>query len=330
VRLRWIISPSLAAIVACGSRSALLVPLEEQAGAPDAGGGRGSYDFKDDGGAGSVANPQASPEDAASQKPDGLPFVYLISEQDELLTFYPPSMTFTTIGTITCPVLHSFVPWSMAIDRSGTAYVLFASTTSYPSASRLFLVNTGSASCQSTAFAGAPSWFDPMFTLAYVKNDVGDGETLYAAAGNGNPFFTAACMADPGTRLATIDTTTFAISLVGTVRPSRCSPNLTGTSAGGLFGFYATTGTESAIGQIDKRTAQLTHESLFEGIPLWGPGGGGAWALAFWGGDFYIFTLPYATSRSVVTRFRPSDGSLVKVGNAPQVIVAASASTRAP
>ena len=62
----------------------------------------------------------------------------------------------------------------------------------------------------------------------------------------------------------------------------------------------------SAIVQIDKATAQVTNSSTLADVPQ-----GQGWAFAFWGGDFYTFTAP--GSASVVTRFRPSDGSIVQV-----------------
>jgi len=61
-----------------------------------------------------------------------------------------------------------------------------------------------------------------------------------------------------------------------------------------------------------------------------GPSGGGSWAFAFWGGDFYTFTAQDLNAGSVVTRFRPSDGSIVQVGHTAESIVGAGVSTCAP
>jgi hypothetical protein len=54
----------------------------------------------------------------------GATLVYLISNDSTLASFYPPTATFTTIGRIACPTTSS--PNSMAVDRSGTAYVGFS------------------------------------------------------------------------------------------------------------------------------------------------------------------------------------------------------------
>ncbi|MGH7281076.1 MAG: hypothetical protein ACRELY_06100, partial [Polyangiaceae bacterium] len=53
----------------------------------------------------------------------------------------------------------------------------------------------------------------------------------------------------------------------------------------------------------------------------------GGWAFGFWGGDFYTFT---GGGPSTVTRFRPSDKSIVQVATYPSEIVGAGVSTCAP
>jgi hypothetical protein len=56
---------------------------------------------------------------------------------------------------------------------------------------------------------------------------------------------------------------------------------------------------------------------------------GSAWAFAFWGGDFWLFTAPGVASR--VDRYRPSDGSTVTMkSNVGFNIVGAGVSTCAP
>jgi hypothetical protein len=66
----------------------------------------------------------------------------------------------------------------------------------------------------------------------------------------------------------------------------------------------------------------VTLPSVFEGT---------GWAFGFWGGDFYTFTAPDGTT-SVITRYRPSDQSIVVVGMAPfgVQLVGAGVSTCAP
>lgn len=230
----------------------------------------------------------------------GATLVYLISADSTLLSFYPPTATFTTIGQINCSTNPS--PYSMAVDRSGTAYVVFDS-------GDLFRVSTATAECEPTPFLVGRFTFG--FGMGFSGNSDGT-ETLYVASGYGQ-----------GTsRLATIDTTTYALEGVGTFTPSIFAPELTGTGAGDLFAFYEV-GAGSAIGQIDKTSAHVTAQSMLPGTAQ-----GMGYAFAFWGGDFYLFTAP--SNETLVTRFRPNDGSIVQVATTPHVIVGAGVSTCAP
>src|SRR6185312_9417200 len=43
----------------------------------------------------------------------GISYIYLISSENELLRFYPPDLSITTIGTINCP--SDSQPFSMAV-----------------------------------------------------------------------------------------------------------------------------------------------------------------------------------------------------------------------
>ncbi len=92
--------------------------------------------------------------------------------------------------------------------------------------------------------------------------------------------------------------------------------------AGDLVAFYATT-TGSAIAQIDTSTAQSIGQTTLPGVYQ-----NGSYAFAVWGGDFYTFTGDPAGT--VVTRFRPTDGSIVQVAQIADVIVGAGVSTCAP
>src|SRR5439155_2209189 len=56
----------------------------------------------------------------------GSTYIYLFTEANELLAFYPPSAAIHTVGTIDCPLIDpSSTPFSMAVDRSGLAHVLY-------------------------------------------------------------------------------------------------------------------------------------------------------------------------------------------------------------
>jgi hypothetical protein len=232
--------------------------------------------------------------------------VYVITLNYTLMSFYPPTATFTTIGQIVCP--SSSTPFSMAIDRAGIAYIVFQD-------GELFRVSTATAACVPTPFVAGQHGFAHAFGMGFSHDAVGMGETLYVASGSDTG-------ASGPPELATIDTKTFALEIVGPFNPTIDNAELTGTGAGDLFGFYATS-TGSGIAQIDKANAQVFAES-----PLPGVNQGSGWAFAFWGGDFYTFTAP--SGGTVVTRFRPSDGSIVPVAQIGDTVVGAGVSTCAP
>ncbi len=209
-------------------------------------------------------------------------------------------------------------PFSMAVDRTGIAYVLYSD-------GELFRVSTATAACEATGFEIGQSGFAATFGMGFSQDSTGGGETLYVASGVG--------ATQP--QLATINPQTFALRVIGALQPAIRSAELTGTGAGDLFAFYSTDGAalcstncpDSAIGQIDKATGEVTAQSVLLGIPQAGPNGG-AWAFAFWGGDFYTFTAP--SSGTIVHRFDPSDGSIVTVAQRSDLIVGAGVSTCAP
>jgi hypothetical protein len=160
--------------------------------------------------------------------------------------------------------------------------------------------------------------------MGFSRNAVGDGETLYVASGDTSGQLGII------PQLATIDTASLTLQIVGPILnlPMGAAAELTGTGAGDLFGFYqyyrpGVMG--GAIGQIDKRTARIFGQAV---LPMADPGNG--WAFAFWGGNFYVFTDPSNNDKSAVTRFDPSDGSVVEVAQLNETIVGAGVSTCAP
>jgi hypothetical protein len=315
-RRRLLFASVVVFVAACGSRTGLLLPLPEEDG--------GSPDAKSD----VIHRPDAMPEEDAGEE-DALPpldvrppidvivpsdcpdagstFIYVITESNNLYSFYPPDATFTKVGTIDCPAPPGDEPFSMAVDRKGIAYIVFD-----PSG-QLFRVSTATAACEPTGFVSGQGGFSTTFGMGFAQNDDDGGETLYVAG-------------DTESALGTIDVDTFKLTQVGSFNPSITMAELTGTGAGGLFGFWdpgGNTNPASAIVQIDKATAQVTNSSTLPGIAQ-----GTGWAFGFWGGDFYTFTAP--GSSSVVNRFDPTNGSVVQVAETNEIIVGAGVSTCAP
>jgi hypothetical protein len=319
MRRRRVLFALLASVVAglalsCGSRTGLLAEEPLDAGAPDV------ADVADVVQPFDVSPPveeDASEEDAPPLDVTPLPpitgcpdaastLVYVITSQYQLMSFNPPTGAFKPIGEIVCPSAAGDTPFSMAVDRAGIAYIVFRE-------GRLFRVSTATAACQPTPFVPNQMGFSSpgsQFGMGFSRDTSGTGETLYVAS-------------DAMDQLATIDTKTFALHIVGQFNPRIAGSELTGTGAGELYGFYATSMNDSAIGRIDKTTAHVMPEAMLPGV-----GQGSGWAFAFWGGDFYLFTAPSGTT--VVTRYRPADGSIVPVARIDQEIVGAGVSTCAP
>jgi hypothetical protein len=318
-------------LLACGSRTGLLVPGEREIETPDSGLGPTGDD--DSGEAVSDAGRDATeiedalppidvtvPVDAFNNCPDaGSTLVYVVTEERELLSFYPPTAAFTTIGVLNCPA-RTGMPFSMAVDHTGIAYVLYTD-------GEIFRVSTATAACRATGFQSGQSGFTNTFGMGFSQNATGEDETLFVASSGDTTT-------QP--RLASINTQTFGLRVIGDLQPAITSAELTGTGAGDLFAFYGTVGaalcnsmdtdcSDSAIGQLDKTTGRVTGQSVLEGNPQ-----GSAWAFAFWGGDFYTFTAPPGSAGTVVHRFNPVDGSLVIVAQRSDLIVGAGVSTCAP
>ncbi len=230
--------------------------------------------------------------------------VYAVTNDGLLLSFYPPTATFETLGMLQC--LSSGAPFSMAVDRKGTAYVEYDEGNG-----KLFKVSTVDASCAPTSFANNDSTYF-RFGMGYAAVGVGPSESLFIASADGH--------------LATLDTTSFAITTVGPFDVSTLQgAELTGTGDGRLYAYYAPsngfTG-GSFIAEIDKTTAKVLGAD-----PL-GFDRGNAWAFAFWGGDFWVFTAPNDVQTTV--KYDPVTKTSTVVAHYGSPIVGAGVSTCAP
>jgi hypothetical protein len=297
----------VALVLACGARTELYGPEETDAG-PD------------------VARRDATTDEAAPAEEDALPpidnivpdvpiftdcpdagatLVYLITEENTLLSFYPPTLGFTTIGKIACPGTSS-TPFSMGVDRLGTAYSCFGD-------GHLFEINTADAQCQSTSYAPDQDGFQT-FCMGYAGLPDG-GDRLYVVDCNGG--------SSSSLGLGWINTTAFTLNVVGPLQPTEPSCELTGTADGRLFGFCLNSGSGSQVIQIDPTDAHvIAANNLKVGTPNDG------FAFAYWGGDFWIFTTPGGTS--TVTQWDPISLVEKNVATYNGSIVGAGVSTCAP
>jgi hypothetical protein len=242
--------------------------------------------------------------------------IYVVTSDNQLYSFYPPNAAFTRIGFLACPAMGNATPFSMAVDKKGTAFVVFGD-------GELFQVSTATAACIPTGYAMNQDGIST-FGMSFVGNPSGTGDTLYIAADT--------LPAGSDGILATIDTTSLLLSPIGAFNPQTVSgAELTGTGDGRLFAFYAINGnTSSAVAQIDPMTATVLANNDLSNLPQYNVSNNmGGWAFGFWGGSFYLFTSPTGTG-SLVTQFDPADLSQTNVANLPETIVGAGVSTCAP
>jgi hypothetical protein len=237
--------------------------------------------------------------------------VYLVSSSRELYSFDPAVGTFHDIGPMACPTQDS--AFSMAVDRKGIAYVLLFPGASNPG--RLFRVSTANGACTPIGQYTPGQQGFGVFGMGFATIGGGPAETLYVLG--------ASDIMGNTEGLASIDTTSFQLSFIGPSNPVTAG-ELTGTGNGRLFTLYFT-GAGSFIGQLDTTTGQVTQVVQVPGIDL----ATLAFAFAFWGGDFYLFTAPNGGT-TTVTRYRPSDGSFTTVASLADIIVGAGVSTCAP
>jgi hypothetical protein len=235
--------------------------------------------------------------------PEELKQVYVITQGNELHRFDPAALTFTKIGDVSCPGAGIATPFSMAVDRKGTAWVLFND-------GRMFHVSTKDASCKSTSFVTGQEGFET-FGMAFDADAPGStSETLYVADYEAKG-------------IAKIDTTSLKLTFVGDYGgASPGAGELTGRGDARLFAFFNDVPTR--VAEINRTNGNVLASKTVPGLTV-----GSGWAFAHWGGDFWLFTAP--TGRSQVTQFTFETGvaKTVKSGLG-YVIVGAGVSTCAP
>jgi hypothetical protein len=235
---------------------------------------------------------------------DGAELIYVVDANDQLLSFDPrklPRDPFKLIGVMNCGALGS--PFSMSVDRSGTAWVLYSDGS-------VFEVQTTDASCRPSGFTSGGT-----FGMGFTAEAPGSkAEKLYLAANDGSH------------QLSYLDTTKDIPTQHAVARlPATRHPELTGTSEGKLYGFFPETFQQAFVQEIDRKDGSLVGTKWeladrFESIS--------AYAFAHWGGTFYIFVTD---DRSTVRTVNRATGAYeVVMPNIPFRITGAGVSTCAP
>ncbi len=292
------------ALLACGARTGLLAPETQPVAdaAPDHAKDAAGEDVGID-----VPIPpiDASKKDANQNDcPDAdSTLVYVVTVNRELLSFYPPSATFKVIGLLACPAQGGATPFSMAVDRTGVAYVLYSD-------GELFKVSTADASCATTTFT-AQSPFQN-FGMGFATLGGGPDERLYIASSG-----------TPGLGYVDVQNN-YQLGYIGPLDPPVSGTELTGTGDGRLYGFFANPqgGSGSAVAEINKDTAKIVG---IDYLPTVNQGQG--WAFAYWGGYFWFFTTPGGQQ---TVRYDPATKTAKVVASYSSSIVGAGVSTCAP
>jgi hypothetical protein len=309
-------------LVACGARTGLVETEPTDAG-PELDSNRDGVDAPRESALDVGAEGKGegdAPFDAPFDIPDDVPvpsdcpdaaatLVYVITMDNKLYSFYPPTFAFSFIGDVACPGTTTDSTFSMAVDRHGIAYVLF-------DAGNIFRVDTATAACTTLPYVPGQSGFR-YFGMGFATNGAGPSETLYI---QGDSYYDPDSGEAPG--LASLDTTDWTVTPIGSATPALAGGELTGTGGGDLFAFfyYPTDTSGSRLGQLDKATGQLTASAFLPDVTI----DNNSFAVAFWGGDFYFFT------DGTATRYSPSTGATQIVANLGDDIVGAGVSTCAP
>jgi len=252
---------------------------------------------------------------------DSAKLIYLVDQKGTFSSFLPNQTnimqsTLVDIGTLSCPAGSGAEPFSMSVDRSGTAWVLYVQQSPFGGGvPAVFKVSTQNAACQSTSFALSNGF--EQFGMGFVA-DVPGGttETLFIAGGassGGGPSTT--------TYLGTLNTTTLNTTRLYQIAGN---PELTGTGDAKLWGFFPDS-FNPRIAEINRASGQESNEiplSTLSGNPT-------AWAFAFWGGEFWVFLQRTTETSTKVYRVTKS-GQVTNYTLPGRTIVGAGVSTCAP
>ncbi|MBM4373802.1 MAG: hypothetical protein FJ095_01865 [Deltaproteobacteria bacterium] len=142
--------------------------------------------------------------------------IFVLSKEYDLHRFEPKALTFSKVGPLSCPQGGgSATPFSMAVDRAGTAWVLYND-------GKLYKVSTADASCDATTFVPNQLGFKK-FGMGFATDAPGsDAETLFVASETG---------------LGSIDLGTLAVKKRGSFGFS-AAVELTGNANAELFGLF--------------------------------------------------------------------------------------------
>ncbi|HLT37750.1 MAG TPA: hypothetical protein VK034_15770 [Enhygromyxa sp.] len=237
--------------------------------------------------------------------------IYVLSDDAELWSYDPQTNMFELItAALGCPQSNTF---SMSVDRNGIALVMFQNDD-------IYAVDVNNPNmCADPGYQPGQMGFNK-FGMGFVSNSVFDPcDKLYAHSWNGQGGFNEGPNAG---RLGRMDADDLVMEEIGFINYN--GGELTGTGDGRLFAFA---GNPAKLVEYDKDTANvIATEQLNMSLT-------NAFAFAFHGGDFYMFTESANNSSvSRVTHYDYDDTKMLTqvVAQAPMRIVGAGVSTCAP
>jgi len=250
----------------------------------------------------------------------GTDLVYVVSRDGGLHSFDPVGLKFNRIGTLDCPGTRRSLPHSMAVDRSGQAWVGYDNGV-------LALANITTAECTASRVNVRSARIGQRFGMGFAPTPEGGigGETLFLTTEPPAQLSADGRFVAKGdSLLARIDdgsNITIAGRFPAALRG--LSGELSSRSDGKLFAFF--TGDPFQLAEIDPTTADVRSRKALTGMRF-SQTGSGSWAFAAVGTEFFFFWADQQ-SPSTVTRLR-EDGRIEHViRDAGIEIVGAGAST---
>jgi len=247
----------------------------------------------------------------------GSKLIYVVDRKHNLLAFDPNKETnhFRLIKRLTCGAQVGSTPFSMSIDRSARAWVLYLS-------GEVFWVSTKNGDCQKSPYQTNQGGYQ-VFGMGFVANSPGsNAERLFVSRADASLNPTAI------RELGVVDPATLTLKPLAKMGNTEYSPELTGTGNAELYGYYPGS-TSSFVAKLDQKTGQQIQKWPVPAVP-----GVSAWAFAHWGGKFYIFVTSqelFAPEKSQVLRLDPATGKTITfLPSIPYQIVGAGVSTCAP
>jgi hypothetical protein len=267
-------------------------------------------------GGGAGGGSGVAPDGGLDDCSEAAKLIYVVDQDRTLSSFNPrligaPNGPFVELGQIACPSAQGAEPFSMAVDRKATAWIIYDS-------GELFTVDVQTLPlvCVKTAFL--PQHDVAKFGMGFVANSAGSKEeTLFISGSNfGSSLAT--------TKFGTLDTVPpYTLTVLGMLNGA---PELTGTGDAKLWAFSPNV-SPPKVARLSKVTG--VPESVFEAPSL--AGMPRAWAFAFWGGGFFIFLERATDGSTTVWKMDGLTGAVTEaVADTGRTIVGAGVSTCAP